>query len=124
MLDSLSNLVNSSSEGICIIRCKFRHDDKKFETCRTKYKHCSFFLEYTIFEDDLIEYKCLICNKSRQKKLDEKFKKRFFNAYKFSNHDSNKLILLLQKGVYPYEYMYDQEKFNEISLPKKGDFYL
>ena len=69
MLDPLSNLVNSFSEGICIIKCKFRHDDKKCETCRTKYKYCSFFLEYAIFEDDLIEYKCLICNKSCQKKI-------------------------------------------------------
>ena len=26
------------------------------------------------------------------------------------------------KGVYPYEYMDDWEKFNETSLPKKEDF--
>ena len=29
----------------------------------------------------------------------------------------------MQKGVYPYEYMDDWEKFNETSLPEKGDFY-
>ena len=29
-------------------------------------------------------------------------KKQFFNAYKISNHNINKLILLLWKGVYPY----------------------
>ena len=38
-------------------------------------------------------------------------------------HDNNKFILLLQKGVYPYEYMGDWEKFNETSLPEKEDFY-
>ena len=27
-----------------------------------------------------------------------------FNTYRFSNHNNNKFILLLQKGVYPYEY--------------------
>ena len=27
------------------------------------------------------------------------------------------------KGVYSYEYMDDWEKFNEISLPEKEDFY-
>ena len=40
-------------------------------------------------------------------------------TYKFSNHDINKFILLLQKGVYPYEYMDDWENFNEISLKRR-----
>ena len=30
---------------------------------------------------------------------------------------------MLQKGVYPYEYKYDREKFNETSLPEKEEFY-
>ena len=29
----------------------------------------------------------------------------------------------MQKGVYPYEYIDDWEKFNEISLPENEDFY-
>ena len=33
--------------------------------------------------------------------FNEKLKERFFNTYKFSNHDNNKFILLLRKGVYP-----------------------
>ena len=45
-----------------------------------------------------------------------------FNTYKFSNHDNNKFILLLRKGVYPYEYIDDREKFSE-TLPEKEDFY-
>ena len=56
-------------------------------------------------------------------KFDEKLKKRFFDTYKFCNHDNNKFILLLQKGIYPYEYMDDWEKSNETSLPEKEDFY-
>ena len=40
-----------------------------------------------------------------------------------SNHDNNKFILLLQKGVYPNEYMDDWEIFNETSLSEKEDFY-
>ena len=32
-------------------------------------------------------------------------------------------ILLLQKGVYPDEYMGDWEQFNEILLSEKEDFY-
>ena len=31
---------------------------------------------------------------------------------------------MLQKGVYPYEYMNDLEKFNETSLSEKEDFYI
>ena len=65
----------------------------------------------------------MCCNKNYQYKLDEKLKKQFFNTYKFSNNDNNKFILLLRKRVYPYEYMDDSEKCNQISLPEKGDFY-
>ena len=31
--------------------------------------------------------------------------------------------MLLRKGVYPYEYMNDWERFNETSLPEKEDFH-
>ena len=123
MANSLSNLANDLSEGIHRIKCKYGHDDTKCETCGIKYKHCDCFLEYTNFKDDLIEHKCLSCNKSYQRKFDEKLKERSFNTYKFSNHDNNKFILLLQNGVYPYEYMDDWEKINETSLPEKEDFY-
>ena len=103
--------MNNLSEGIHKIKCKFRHDGKKCGTCGIKYKHCDCFLEYTIFKADLIKYKCSICNKNCQIKWDEKIKKRCFNKYKFSRHDNNKFILLLQKGVYPDEYIDDSEKF-------------
>ena len=48
--------------------------------------------------------------------------KKFFNTYRFCNEDLNKFVLLL-KGVYPYEYMNNWEKFNETSLPDKESFY-
>ena len=43
--------------------------------------------------------------------------------YKFCNDDVNKFVLLLRKGVYPYEYMDSWTKLNETSLPPKKDFY-
>ena len=60
---SLSNLANNLSERIHRIKCKYRHDDKKCETCGTEYKYFNCFLEYKIYKDNLIENKCLHCNK-------------------------------------------------------------
>ena len=79
----------------------------KKKQCGIKYSDCS--LESTYFKDDLLEYKCLICNKNFQIKFDLKLKKLFFNTHKFSSDDNNKFVLLLRKGVYPYEYMDDSE---------------
>ena len=45
------------------------------------------------------------------------------NTFKFSDNDINKFILLSRKGVYPYKYMAEWEKFNETTLPEKEEFY-
>ena len=119
MASSLSNLGNNLSEGIYRIKCKFVHEYKKCKTCRIKYKDYDCFLEYTNFKDDLIEHKYLICNKNWKIKFDEKLKERFFNTYKFSNHDNNKFILLLPKDVYPYEYVKVAENSMEHHYVKK-----
>ena len=96
MSSSLSNLVNNLSEGLHRIKCKLEHDNKKCETCGIKYKYCDCFLEYTNSRDD--------CNKScikiYRQNIVEKIKERFFNAFKFPNHDNNKFILLLRKDVW------------------------
>ena len=76
MVSLLSNLVNNLYEGLHRITCKFWHEDKKWETCRIKYKYYECFLEYTNFKDNLIEYKNLSCNKSYHRKL----KQRFYNT--------------------------------------------
>ena len=58
--------------------------------------------------------------------------KKFKNTYSFCNNNTtgssfleriNKFVLLLRKGVYPYEYVDNWERFSEISLPSKEDFY-
>ena len=49
--------------------------------------------------------------------------KKFSSIYQFRNGDLNKFILLLTKGVYPYEDMDNWEKIDETTLPPKEDFY-
>ena len=49
--------------------------------------------------------------------------KRFASIYEFCNRDINKFILLLKKGVYPYEYMDSWKRFDKELLPDKDAFY-
>ena len=101
MARSISNLVNNLSEGLHRSKCNLGHHDKKCKTCEIKYKYCDCFLEFTNFKDGLAVYKCLDSNKNCQTKFNEKLKERFFNTYKFYNHDKNKFILLLRKRFCP-----------------------
>ena len=41
---------------------------KRCEDFGIKYKDCECFSEYTNFKNNLVEYKCLCCNKNYQKK--------------------------------------------------------
>ena len=43
--------------------------------------------------------------------------------YKKEINNLNKFVMLLRKGVYPYEYMDGWDKFNETSIPNKESFY-
>ena len=79
MASSLSNIANNLSEGIHKIKCIYGHHDKKCETCGITYEICDCFLQYTNFQDYLIEYKCLYC-KNYQPKSDEKLKEQFLNT--------------------------------------------
>ena len=56
-------------------------------------------------------------------KFNKELIKRFASTYEFCNNDLNKFVLLLRKGVYPYEYADTWEKCSKISLPSKEDFY-
>ena len=69
MASSLLSLANNLAERIHKIKRKYKHNDKKCETYGIKPKNCDCFLEYTNFKDDLIEYRCLGCNKNFQKKV-------------------------------------------------------
>ena len=57
-----------------------------------------------------------------QKTFSENLKKRSSNTYKFSNQNTNKFILLLQKGAYSYEYLDDWKKFKKYCCLRKKIF--
>ena len=67
-------------------------------------------------------YKCKEYNDESYKSINE-LNKKFPNTYRFGNEDVNKFVLLLRKGVYPYEYMDRWEKSDETSIPDKEAFY-
>ena len=107
MASSLSNLVNNLAEGMHKIKCK----------------DCYCFPEYESVQDNLIKYRCLSFNACYSNQLDEELRNKFKNICKLSNNDINKFTLLLRKGIYPYKYMNDWEKFNELTLLETEEFF-
>ena len=123
MASSLSNFVNKISGGIHKMKCKYEHDNKKCKTCGIRYRLCNCFLEYTIFKDGLIKYKCLCCNKNFQQKFDEKFKEWFLNTYNFSSLNNKKqyckkVFILLNVRVI------GKNSIRKHTLPGEEDFYI
>ena len=107
MSSSLSKLVDNLSEGI--------HDNKCAD--------CKSSLDYIKIKNEKLILECYNCKQRYRKKFNKELIKRFASTYEFCNNDLNKFVLLLIKGVYPHEYMDTWERFNEISLPSKEDFY-
>ena len=107
MSTSLSDLVSNLSEGL--------HNDRCID--------CKSCHDYMTTKDEQLIFRCLRCEKNYEKDFNKELIQRFGNIYEFSNGDLNKFVLLLRKGVYPYEYMDSWERFNEISLPDKEAFY-
>ena len=99
----LSKLIDNLSEGI---------DNNKCTDCES----C---LDYIKTKNENLILKCFNCEQYYKKKFNKELIKRFKSTYEFCNNDLNKLILLLGKGVYPYEYMDNWERIEEISLPNK-----
>ena len=105
MQSKLSDLVDNLSEI----------NKKECPKCKGK-------CEFIGFTNDRLHYRCKGCKKTCTKSKDGLIKK-FLRIYKFCNGDLNKFVLLLRKGVYPYEYMDSWERFDETSLPDKEAFY-
>ena len=107
MSSLLSKLVDNLSEEI--------HNNKCVD--------CNSCLDYIKIKNEKLLLKCFNCNNYYKKKFNQDLIKKFKNTYSFCDNDLNKFVLLLRKGVFPYEYMDSCEKFNETSLPSKKDFY-
>ena len=106
MSSSLSSLVDNLSEGL--------HSEKCVD--------CKSYLGYMLIKDDKLIFRCFNCKKNYEKDFNKELIKRFANMYKVCNKDINKFILLLRKGVSPYEYMDNWEIFDETALPEKEAF--
>ena len=107
MSTSLSNLVSNLSEGL--------HNDRCID--------CKSCLDYMITKDKQLIFSSFRCKKNYEKKINKELIQRFANTYEFFNGDLNEFILLLRKGVYPYEYMDSWKRFDKTSLPNKEEFY-
>ena len=122
MSSSLWKLVENLSEGIhnnkCV-NCKSNLDYVRITVARPS----ALARSSSERKNEKLLLKCFSCDSYYEKKFNKELIKKFKNTYSFCNNDLNKFILLLRKGVYPYEYMDSWEKFNETSLPIKEDFY-
>ena len=92
----MARLLSNPVDNFDKIKCKYRYNNKKCETCGFKQKDCECSLKKINVKYDLIEYKRLCCKKNYQNKFDENLKKQFANIYKFPSHDINNFIFKVQ----------------------------
>ena len=91
---SLSELVDNTSGVFNFIECK---------SCTEKININSECCFVGLKNDKLI-YKCKECKEEWKRPLN-KLIESFSSIYQFCNGNLNKFVMLLRKGVYPYEYM-------------------
>ena len=108
MATSLSNLVHNLTERNHNFKCK----------------ECDYFIEYESVKNNLIKCKCLSCNKEYSNKFDKGLEKRFKNKFiSFLKRISIIFILLLNEGIYLYDYIDKWGNFNKTAFPEKEEFY-
>ena len=113
----LSKLIDNLSEGIhnnAYVDCK---------SCLNYVRSTSVYDTYTKTKNEKLILKCFNCKTYYEKDFNKELIKIFASTYEFCNKNLNKFILLLRKGVYPYEYMDNWERFDETPLPNKESSY-
>ena len=112
MPTSLSELVDNTSGIFDSIECKSHIEKIKINS------ECCF----VGLKNNKLIYKCKEYKEEWKRPLN-KLTESFPSIYQFCNGNLNKFVMLLRKGIYPYEYMDRWEKFDETALPPKKDFY-
>ena len=65
------------------------------------------------FKDNQLIFESFECKKNHGEDFNKDLINRFANTYEFCNGDINEFVLLLRKGVYPYEQMDSWERFDD-----------
>ena len=106
---ALSTLVDNFSE---INKCKC--EETKDKNMKLKIK--------TVNDKKTLITTCKTC-RSKESQLIRDLTKKFPSTYKLCNKNTAKFIILLNKGVYPYEYMDSMNRSDETTLPNTEKFY-
>ena len=77
-----------------------------------------------LFKDNKVVFRCFECKKNTSEDFNNELTERIKNTYQFCDNDVNKFLMLLGKGMYPYEYMDSWNKFNQDKLPQMNNFYI
>ena len=112
MSASLSELADNLSGIFYSIECK---------SCMEKIKinsECCF----VELKNSRLIYRCKDCKNEWKRPIEGKIRK-FPSIYQFCNGNLNKFILLVRKGLYPYGYTDNWEKFDETTIRPKEAFY-
>ena len=84
----------------------------ELNNCRKCKTECNNYVRIK----NAIKYSCDKCKRVSYKPISDLLK-RCSNVYSTCNGDLDKFLLLLRKGVYPYEYMNSWNRFNECKNP-------
>ena len=109
MNESLSALADNVS-GLNKCKC----EKPSFDNIKTTYK--------VINNEYIVNTRCKACLWRKYIKLSE-LVKNFPNTFNLYRGGVEKSLLLLRKGVYPYEYMKNMSKFDEKELTTIDNFY-
>ena len=107
----LSELVDDTYGNFNSIECKSCIKKRKINS------ECCF----VGLKNNKLIWKCKGCKEEWKRPLN-KLTENFPSIYQFCHGNLNKFVMLLRKGVYPYENMNSWEKFNETVLPPKRFF--